>query len=374
MQTALVTERDPGGALRLKAVGRWDIANAAKIDAELMAVHAAAGAAVRVDLSGLEWLDVAGAWLVHRTIKNLEAEGVLIELVGVSDAHAGLLRQVAENDKEPAPVAASDSGIAGFVIAVGAWTVRGLQQIGDFVAFEGLVVRTLVGAVLRPRQLRVTSLVYHMRAVGFDALPIVGLISFLIGVVLAYQGASQLRAFGATIFVVNLISLSVLRELGVLLTAIVVAGRSGSAFAAQIGSMKLREEIDAMRTLGIDPIEALVLPRTLALILTMPLLAFFSDAMGLLGGGIMSWLTLDITPQIFIQRLANTYIWHFLVGIIKAPVFGTIIGLIGCFEGLQVDGSAESVGQRTTRSVVEAIFLVIVVDAMFSIFFNVVHV
>ena len=197
--------------------------------------------------------------------------------------------------------------------------------------------------------------------------------SFLIGVVLAYQGADQLQRFGAQIFVVNLTGIAVVREMGILLAAIIVAGRSGSAFTAEIGSMKLREEIDAMRTLGLDPVERLVLPRVLALLIVMPLLAFYADLMGLLGGGVMAWAALDISPGFFIQRLNGAIgMWAFAVGIIKAPVFGFLIAMIGCNEGLKVSGDAESVGQRTTRSVVISIFMVIVVDAMFSIFFAVV--
>jgi phospholipid/cholesterol/gamma-HCH transport system permease protein len=210
-----------------------------------------------------------------------------------------------------------------------------------------------------------------MEEVGFNALPIVGLISLLIGVVLAYQGATQLEKFGAQVFVVNLVGVSVLREIGILLTAIVVAGRSGSAFAASIGSMVIREEVDAMRTLGLSPVEVLVLPRILALVLMLPVLAFFADLMGLLGGMLMCWLALDITPIVFLDRLrAAVGVEHFWVGISKAPVFGFVIGLVGCLDGLRVSGSAESVGRQTTRAVVTSIFLVIVADAFFSVFFS----
>ena len=314
------------------------------------------------------------SWLLHRTVKRLGAERIPVELFGGAVAYRTLLQQAADNDHPPPAEESKRFSIRQLVEDLGAWTWRGLVQIGDFLGFFGLVVETLLRTLLQPRRLRLTALVHHMQAVGFNALPIVGLISFLIGVVLAYQGSTQLRLYGAQVFIVNLVAVSVLRELGILLTSIVVAGRSGSAFAAQIGSMKLREEIDAMRTLGIDPVEALVLPRMLALLLTLPLLGFFSDLMGLVGGAAMSWVTLDIAPTVFIQRLSETNVWHFAVGVIKAPFFAVIIALIGCYEGLQVTGSAESVGQRTTRAVVEAIFLVIVTDAAFSIFFNIVDV
>ena len=212
-----------------------------------------------------------------------------------------------------------------------------------------------------------------MQEAGLNAIPIVGLMSFLIGIVLAFQGASQLQRFGAEVFVVNLVAISVLREIGVLMTAIIVAGRSGSAFTAQIGSMKVNEEVDAMRALGLDPIEVLILPRLLALMITLPLLTFIADLLGLLGGGLMAWIVLGISPGTFIERLNDAIgMWTFWVGMIKAPVFAATIALIGCYEGLQVGGSAESVGQRTTRAVVEAIFLVIVIDAVFSIFYQIV--
>jgi phospholipid/cholesterol/gamma-HCH transport system permease protein len=212
-----------------------------------------------------------------------------------------------------------------------------------------------------------------MEEVGLNAIPIVGLMSFLIGIVLAFQGASQLQRFGAEVFVVNLVAISVLREIGVLMTAIIVAGRSGSAFTAQIGSMKVNEEVDAMQTLGLDPMEVLVLPRLFALMLTLPLLAFFADIMGLMGGALMAWIALDISPATFIERLRDAIgLWSFWAGILKAPFFAFLIAMIGCYEGFQVTGSATSVGHRTTRAVVEAIFLVIVVDAAFSIFFQVI--
>jgi phospholipid/cholesterol/gamma-HCH transport system permease protein len=378
MQAGLLTTSDPSGSILLRPVGRWDINSAAQLEAELARVRAVAARAVRVDLTGIEGLDVAGAWLIYRTLTRLSAERIAVDLTGGTEAQRVLLEQVAargvlEHDLAGGAIPAG-RGLLRRVARIGAWAVSGLEQVGDFVGFLGLVVETALRTLVHPSRFRLTATVHQMQTVGFNALPIVGLISFLIGVVLAYQSATQLRTYGAQVFVVTLISLSILRELGILLTSIVVAGRSGSAFAAQLGSMKLREEIDAMRTLGIDPIEALVLPRVFALVLTLPLLGFFSDLLGLVGGALMSWMTLDISPTVFIQRFGNIYYWHFLVGIIKAPFFGAVISLIGCHEGFQVSGSAESVGQRTTRAVVEAIFWVIVLDAAFSIFFNIVNV
>jgi phospholipid/cholesterol/gamma-HCH transport system permease protein len=218
----------------------------------------------------------------------------------------------------------------------------------------------------------VTALVNQMERTGLNAMPIVGLISFLIGVVLAYQGADQLRKFGAEIFTVNLVGVGVLREMAIMLTAIVVAGRSGSAFTAQIGTMKVNEEIDAMRTIGLDPMEVLVLPRVVALVLVLPLLTFYADIMGLLGGAVMANWALDISFFQFARQFnEGVPVWSFWVGLIKAPVFAFIIAVVGCYEGFKVSISAESVGQRTTAAVVEAIFLVIVLDALFSIIFSI---
>jgi phospholipid/cholesterol/gamma-HCH transport system permease protein len=216
---------------------------------------------------------------------------------------------------------------------------------------------------------------FHIEQTGLNALPILGLLTFLIGVVLSFQGADQLRRFGADVFVVNLLGISILREIGVLMTAIIVAGRSGSAFTAQIGTMKVNQEVDALRTLGLDPLELLVVPRVLALMITLPLLAFFADVMGLFGGAMMTYTTQGITFAQFIKQLNSAIgLSTFVVGIVKAPVFALVIAMVGCYEGLKVSGSAESVGRLTTRSVVEGIFLVIVMDAAFSILFSLIGV
>jgi phospholipid/cholesterol/gamma-HCH transport system permease protein len=253
---------------------------------------------------------------------------------------------------------------------MGSAAEEGAKTGRDLVAFFGLVLETLGKTLVNPFRMRATSTVYHMEQTGLNAVPIVSLISFLIGAVLAYQGAEQLKRFGGEIFTVNLVAVSFLREIGILLTAIMVAGRSGSAFTAQIGSMKLREEIDAMRTLGLDPMEVLVLPRVIALLIMMPILGFISAMMGLMGGGLVVWIELGMSPAMYIERVKEAVdVWDALVAFIKAPVFGLLIAMIGCFEGLKVEGSAESVGQRTTASVVEGIFTVIVVDAFFSIMF-----
>ena len=372
---ASLTGTSQGGWLQLAAAGRWDISAAGRLDAELTRLASRPGQPVRIDLSRLEALDTAGAWLIYRTLKRLKGDNIAVEMTGLKPDHRLLLERVAASDR-PAPIEPPHVNVMRRLMEeVGEGTLQAAREFRELVAFVGLTVLTIGRTIRHPGRLRVTALVFHMEQVGVNALPIVGLISFLVGVVLAYQGASQLQKFGAELFVVNLIGVSVLREIGILLTAIVVAGRSGSAFTAQIGAMKVREEIDAMRTLGLDPMEVLVLPRFLALVLTLPLLGFFSDIMGLLGGGLMAWVSLGIGPQLFLERMRDSIdIWHFWVGMIKAPAFAALIALVGCFEGLRVEGSAESLGNLTTRSVVEAIFLVIVADAAFSIFFNLVGV
>ncbi|MDC0948406.1 ABC transporter permease [Gammaproteobacteria bacterium] len=242
----------------------------------------------------------------------------------------------------------------------------------DMLEFLGRVVVYMIRALLAPRRrIRITALVHHLERTGIDSLPIVGMLTFLVGVVLAYMSADQLKQFGAEIFTINLLGISILREMGILITAIIIAGRSGSAFTAQIGAMKVNQEIDAMRTIGIEPMEVLVIPRVLALVIAMPLLALFANFMGVLGGAVMIVTTLDISVSQFLRQFQQAVaIDHLWIGLVKAPIFGFIIALVGCYEGLNVSSNAESVGMRTTRSVVQSIALVIIVDAVFVVFFS----
>jgi phospholipid/cholesterol/gamma-HCH transport system permease protein len=254
---------------------------------------------------------------------------------------------------------------------VGLSTVDVLLKARDFLGFLGLVTVTVLGVLRHPRRVRLVSLVSQMERTGVSALPIVGLLSLLMGVVFAFQGADQLSRFGAEIFTVNLLGIAFLREMGVMLTAIIVAGRSGSAFTAEIGTMQVNEEVDALRTLGLDPIEVLVLPRLLGLTLTLPLLTFYANLMGLLGGALMCWLALDIPLPAFLHQLRTAITdWSFWLGLVKAPFFAACIALTGCHAGLRVTRSAESVGRLTTVSVVQSIFLVILFDAAFSVVFS----
>ncbi len=366
----LARSESPAGPV-LTAGGRWDVASAGLLDAELGRLAGPATGRVRFDVAGLELLDTAGAWLLHRTMTAWREAGADVELTGARPEHAAMLRQVADSyqpcDVERPPV----NALLRLLVRIGRSTVGIIDKAGCLVSFFGAAVLVLGRVALAPRRLRFTSMIFHMEQAGLNAVPIISLISFLVGVVLAYQGADQLRKFGAEVYVVDLLAISVLREVGILLTAIVIAGRSGSAFTAQLGSMKVNEEIDALRTLGLDPLEVLVIPRLLALMITLPMLAFVADIMGLLGGAVMAWASLGIDPGLFIELLNDAVsVTSFSIGLIKAPFFAILIALVGCYEGLQVIGSAESVGRQTTRSVVEAIFLVVVVNAAFSIFFS----
>ena len=367
---AQVSVSEEGETARVSLAGAWTVAAAADLGGQLQRLRLKAKRAP-LDLSGVEALDTAGAWLIRQAAKTLADGGVSVAYAGADRRASALLETVGSVDEtSPAPHKHPPS-IVELLARLGFGTAFAVREARSYLGFLGLTLETAVRVALRPSRFRFTSFVFHLEAVGLNALPIVGLISFLIGVVMAYQGATQLRLFGAEIVVVDLVAISVLREIGILLTAIVVAGRSGSAFTAQIGTMKLREEVDAMRTLGLDPVEVLVLPRLIALIVALPILCFFSDLLGLLGGMLMAWVNLDISPAAFIGRVqSNIPIRHFWVGMAKAPVFAAMIGLVGCYQGLKVKGDSGSVGRLTTRSVVQAIFLVIVADAVFSIFFN----
>lgn len=359
-----------GDAWTLVLSGRWTTRRIANVDSELRALDLPANSRVTVDCSQIEALDTAGAWLIVRTERVLAAQGFAVSLENLSPEQMQLLETVKSSDTPPPEPHVAPNSFVAVVERVGKATYQIGGEGRDLVNFLGHSVIVMGRSIAHPGKVRLTPLVHHIEQAGLNAIPIVGLISFLIGVVLAFQGAEQLSKFGAQIFTVNIVAQGVLREMGVLLTAIMLAGRSGSAFTAQIGTMKVREEVDAMQTIGLDPMEILVLPRLWALVIVLPLLTFFANVMGLLGGAIMATVTLDVTFFQFARQLSGAVtMWTFWIGLIKAPIFGFIIGLVGCYEGMRVSGSAESVGRMTTRSVVESIFLVIVLDAMFSILF-----
>ena len=319
-----------------------------------------------VPLSDVERMDTGGAWLVHKHERDRGAR-----IVGATEDQQTLIDHVARADQPVKVRREYEPPLRQFVGEVGAATQTAMATMVGLLGFFGALLISTGNIIRHPRRFRFNAVVQRFDVVGVRALGIIGLMSFLVGIVIAQQGAVQLRQFGAEVFTINLIGRSAVKELGVLMTAIMVAGRSGSAFAAQIGSMKLNEEVDAMRTIGVSPMEALVVPRVLATVLMMPLLGFYAAIMAIIGGGIFTWLSLDIPPITFVQRIREvvpeTDLWQALI---KAPVFGMIIAMAGCYQGLQVEGNAEDVGLRTTTAVVQGIFLVIVLDAFFAVFFT----
>ncbi len=320
-----------------------------------------------VDGAGVEALDTVGARVLQNLLDRLRAEGHAVQLRGWSERNAKLIELAAQRPAAGAPAPPAP----GLFERVGRKTVTFGQHSLELVAFIGEAAVALAGSIAQPARIRWRPILYNIRTAGFDALPIVGLLAFLLGIVVAYQSATQLRKYGADIFVADLVGLSMLREFAPLMTAIIVAGRSGSAYAAQIGTMAVTEEIDAMRTIGIAPIELLVLPKIIALVIALPLLTFFADVLGVFGGMIMARAQLGMGFDIFLDRITESVsVTSYLLGIGKAPVFAGIISVVGCFQGFRTKGGADSVGRQTTRAVVQSIFLVIVADALFSVVFS----
>jgi len=371
-QAAWATTRFDGSATRVALGGRWTLANAALLETAVQSLDTQGAALLHIDLAAVDAIDTCGAWILHRQLRRWQGHGAQIELVSTSDAQASLLERMGVADEERVPLLRkSGSAFAELAIRAGKAAAEVAGEAKALIAFVGATTVCTLRLIRRPGRVRFVSTVHHIERIGIDAVPILGLLAFLIGVVLAFQGADQLRAYGAEVFTINLLGVSILREIGVLITAIMVAGRTGSAFAAEIGTMKVNQEVDAMRTIGLDPMETLVLPRLLALAITLPLLVFFANTMALVGGAVMVMVGLDLSFEQFVEQLENAVQLNTLaVGLIKAPVFAVLIGIVSCYEGLKVSGSAESVGRHTTQSVVKSIFLVIVFDAAFSIFFS----
>ena len=352
--------------------GLWTARGISGIQNQLESLHVVAKTEVIADATHIEALDTAGAWVLQKLLLRLRGEGIVVNLRGLRPEFNRLLEVVAQHVAEQSGKAAPVTSPSLTVLEhIGRSTTAGFEQGIALLGFVGESAIAFAGCIAYPARFRWRPILFNIRSAGFDALPIVGLLSFLLGIVVAYQGANQLRQYGANIFVADLVGLSMLREFAPLITAIIIAGRSGSAYAAQIGTMAVTEEIDAMRTIGIAPLDLLVLPKIIALVIALPLLTVFADVLGVFGGMLMARAKLGVGLGEFLDRFVNAVgTTDYLIGIGKAPVFATIIVVVGCFQGFRTKGSADSVGRQTTRSVVHSIFLVIVADALFSIAFS----
>lgn len=361
-----------GGRLHLAAAGAWTAAHAGPIerlvDTAIRDLGQARGLAL--DVSRLRALDTFGAWLLERITREGRARGMDAELVGLPERYRDLLEEVQTTNRAPPPTRARSNRVVAALESLGRTVSEFSREIVPFLNMLGALGIALARTLVRPASFRLTSAVHHLDRVGWQAVPIILLITFLIGCIIAQQGIFHFRKFGADLYVIDMVGILVLREIGVLIVAIMVAGRSGSSYTAELGSMKMREEIDALRTMGLDPVGILILPRVVALLIALPILSFLGSMSALYGAGLVAWFYGGMSPEIFIDRLKEAItVTHFKVGLIKAPFMALVIGVVAASEGLRVTGSAESLGLRTTTSVVKAIFMVIVLDGVFAIFF-----
>jgi phospholipid/cholesterol/gamma-HCH transport system permease protein len=362
---------DEGEGRRLRLRGRWTVEQAAALEPRLADAAAGGGGELVLDAAGVEAMDLTGAWLLRSLEERLRSAGRRVRWAGRRPPQLEFIDGALEGAADaPAPEPPAPPAILRGLDRLGRSAVGAKEGALDLVGFVGTVAAGCARAIRSLRRLRLASVVRHVYETGFTAVPIVALIAFLISVIVAYIGAQQLRRFGGEIFVVDLVTVSVLRELGVLLTAIIVAGRSGSAFAAEIGAMKLNEEVDALRAIGMDPVEVLVLPRVFGLVIALPALTVLADAMGLAGGALLSWYLVDIPFSQYLDRvqgaIGDTTFW---VGVVKAPVFAVLIAMVGTLRGMQVRTSSRELGRLTTAAVVQSIFLVILADAVFAVVF-----
>lgn len=371
MSDTLLNGTVDGDRLKLAGAGAWISQNAHALEAQIDGATQRYRTAkqVDIDMGAVERLDTFGAWLLERLTRDFSAHGAATKVSGLKEDYRALMDELhaIEHATAPDPHA---SGAAYALSSIGKSVAEVAHSLAAIANMLGVLAVTFGRVVAHPRRFRLTSMVHQLDSVGWRAVPIVLLITFLIGCIIAQQGIFHFRKFGADIYVVDMVGVLVLRELGVLVVCIMVAGRSGSAYTAELGAMKMREEIDALRTMGFDPIEVLVLPRIVALVIGVPILTFLGSMAALYGGGLVGWLYGGIDPEIFLERLKEAIsIQTFAVGMIKAPFMAMVIGVVACVAGLEVKGSAESLGMQTTASVVEAIFLVIVLDGLFAIFF-----
>ncbi len=372
MGEALLTHKLVGERLELAAGGSWTANHAGELEVLVDGVTGEAPKAkdVSIDMAGVREFDTFGAWLLERLTRQWTASGHETVIVGLPEHDLGLLEEMHGVNREPPPKPKGGNRFVSFLAGVGSASADFGHNLIVFSEMLGAAGMALARVVVRPREYRLTSTVHQFDRVAWQAVPIILLITFLIGAIISQQGIFHFRKFGAELYSVDLVGILILREIGVLIVAIMVAGRSGSSYTAELGSMKMREEIDALRTMGFDPVEVLILPRILVLVVALPVLTFLGCMSALYGGGLVAWFYGGMSPDIYISRLTDAIsLTHFEVGMIKAPFMGLVIGIVACAEGLRVKGSAESLGIQTTNSVVELIFLVIVLDGLFAIFF-----
>lgn len=355
---------------RVVLSGEWTTPYLAEIESKLVSLaHIETRTALQLDASAITAMDTGGAWLLHRLLTRLAEQGITPHLAGLRREYSELLNLV---EARLRPGSEGETlRKPGLLEWLGRRTWTYLYEGITLLAFLGETFVALLRTLKRPSQIRWNALFSNLQHAGAEAIPIISLLSFLLGIVIAYQGGIQLQSYGANIFIVELVSLTMVRELAPMMTAIIIAGRTGSAYTAEIGMMKMTEEVDALRTLGVSPIQMLVLPKVFGLMVVLPLLTVVADVMGILGGMVMAVSLLDVSFHDFLDRIPQVVsVQGFLVGVGKAPVFATIVAIVGCFQGFQVEGGAESVGRQTTVSVVQSTFLVIVTDAAFSILFS----
>jgi phospholipid/cholesterol/gamma-HCH transport system permease protein len=372
LNAASLTGTVDGERVALAATGAWTAERAADLETvvDQTARRYEDARSVDIDVAKLERLDTFGAWLIERLKRALAEQGATSRIIGLSETDRALMEEVRLVNRTPKKDALPANRILVGIDSIG----RAVAEIGRSLVLLahllGALTMVALGTIAHPRRLRLTSTVHHLERVGWRAVPIIVLSTFLIGAIIAQQGIFHFRTFGAEVYVIDMVGILVLREVGVLIVCVMVAGRSGSAYTAELGSMKMREEIDALRTMGFDPVEILVLPRIVAIVIAVPLLTFLGSMAALYGAGLVCWLYGGMTPDIFLARLREA-IWlpTFAVGMIKAPFMALVIGLVACVEGFEVDGSAASLGLKTTSSVVKSIFLVIVLDGFFAMFF-----
>ncbi|MFM5906581.1 MAG: MlaE family lipid ABC transporter permease subunit [Novosphingobium sp.] len=357
------TEETEGGATRIVFTGPLTVSSIGPADVRLRELG---GQVAEIDVGSVASIDTVGAWLLHRLSREFGAA-----IVGASGQAKRLIAAVASDEAEEPEKPVRPGAVYRVLDATGQFTVTTWEGTVKITGFLGEILVDAAHLIRHPSRIRAKAMVHQLELVGINSLGIIGLMSFLVGIVIAQQGAVQLKQFGAEMLTINLTGRIAMRELGVLMTAIMVAGRSGSAFAAQLGTMKLTEEIDAMRTIGVSPIEALVIPRIMAAVFMMPLLGFYAAIMAIVGGAVISAFTLGIPFMTFLTRIQEVVPIHDVwVGLVKAPFFGLVIAMTGCYQGMQVKANAEEVGLRTTMAVVQAIFMVIVMDAFFAVFFT----